>query len=238
MASFKKSNFTADVRIFNPLAPTNCSVSLDDALKRHEQEKKRCYNERVLEVEQASFCPLVFSVTGAMGNEAEKFYRHLTHRLSKKTHQTYPHTMRYIRQRISFTLLRTAVISLRGHKGTKLKAYSKDTNDFNLLYMWLIYCDSACAHLFQFKLRALSINILSYGSTLPLKKSTCQAKAKTSLMWEWFILTQPHKSYLSTLPAALYKYHEHRKKWIHMRRIQKVVHLPLWSCRLRDFSPS
>ena len=124
-----------DVRIFNPLAPTNCSVSLDDALKRHEQEKKRCYNERVLEVEQASFCPLVFSVTGAMGNEAEKFYRHLAHRLSKKTHQTYPHTMRYIRQRISFTLLRTAVISLRGHKGTKLKAYSKDINDFNLLYI-------------------------------------------------------------------------------------------------------
>ena len=31
---------------------------------------------------------------------------------------------------------------------------------FNL---FLIYCDSACVHLFQFKLRVLSINILSYS---------------------------------------------------------------------------
>ena len=124
----------ADVRVFNPMAPTNSSVSLDDALKRHEQEKKRCYNERVLEVEQSSFCPLVFSLTGAMGNEAERFYRQVATLLSYRTKQTYSHTIRYIRQRIAFTLLRTTVISLRGHKGTKLRAFDRETNDINLLY--------------------------------------------------------------------------------------------------------
>ena len=126
-----------DVRIFNPLAPTNSALPLDTALKRHEDEKKRCYNERVLEVEQSCFCPLVFSVTGALGNEAEKFYRRLAKLLADKTHQAYSDTIRYIRQRLSFTLLRTTVISLRGHRGnkfTKTRQYKSELNDINLLY--------------------------------------------------------------------------------------------------------
>ena len=126
-----------DVRIFNPLAPTNSAIPLETALKRHEDEKKRCYNERVLEVEQSSFCPLVFSLTGALGNEAEKFYRRLTNRLADKTKQADPDTIRYIRQRLAFTLLRTTVISLRGHRGNKLTAtrqYKSEPNDINLLY--------------------------------------------------------------------------------------------------------
>ena len=126
-----------DIRVFNPLAPTNSAVPLDTALKRLEQEKKRCYNERVLEVEQSSFCPLVFSVTGAMGNEAEKFYRRLAHLLAERTNQEYTDTIRYIRQRLSFTLLRTTVISLRGHRGNKLtksREYKSNLIDINLLY--------------------------------------------------------------------------------------------------------
>ena len=127
----------ADVRIFNPLAPTNSAISLDTALKRHEDEKKRCYNERVLEVEQSCFSPLVFSVTGALGNEAEKFYRNLARLLADKTKQAYADTIRYIRQRLSFTLLRTTIISLRGHRGnkfTKTFQYKSERHDINLLY--------------------------------------------------------------------------------------------------------
>eukprot|EP00116_Pleurobrachia_bachei_P005637 sb/3465899/ len=49
-----------DVRIFNPLAPTNSAIPPDTASKRHEDENERCYNERVLEVEsldmEQEFC--------------------------------------------------------------------------------------------------------------------------------------------------------------------------------------
>ena len=120
-----------------PLTPTNSAISLDTALKRHEDEKKRCYNERVLEVEQSCFSPLVFSVTGALGNEAEKFYRNLARLLADKTKQAYADTIRYIRQRLSFTLLRTTIISLRGHRGnkfTKTSQYKSERHDINLLY--------------------------------------------------------------------------------------------------------
>ena len=37
--------------------------------RQHETEKKRQYASRILEVEQATFTPLVFSTTGGMGTE-------------------------------------------------------------------------------------------------------------------------------------------------------------------------
>ena len=39
----------------------------------HEKNKKREYNDRVLNVEKATFTPLVFSTTGGMALEASQF---------------------------------------------------------------------------------------------------------------------------------------------------------------------
>ena len=41
-------------------------------------------NRRVLEVEKATFTPLVFSTTGGMGKEAEKFHKRLAALISEK----------------------------------------------------------------------------------------------------------------------------------------------------------
>ena len=54
-----------DVRVFNPFAPTYLNTSLPQCYHRHEQEKRRAYEERVREIERGSFSPLVFSTTGA-----------------------------------------------------------------------------------------------------------------------------------------------------------------------------
>ena len=48
-------------------------------------EKKRKYNERILQVENESFTPLVFSVNGGMGKEANKCYSVIAEKLAKKT---------------------------------------------------------------------------------------------------------------------------------------------------------
>ena len=123
-----------DIRVFNSRAPTNISKPLNSALIHHEKEKKRAYNARVLEVEKSSFTPLVFSTTGIMGNEAEKFYRRVADLLSLKSRQSYADSIRYIRQRLSFCLLKTTIVSLRGFKGKKPAEYTKNL-DINLLYM-------------------------------------------------------------------------------------------------------
>ena len=56
-----------DVRVFHPNVPSYRNSSIPFVYRRHELQKKREYGERVREVEQVSFTPLVFSTTGGMG---------------------------------------------------------------------------------------------------------------------------------------------------------------------------
>ena len=45
--------------------------------KKHENEKKRQYSERVMEIEQGTFTPLVFTTTGGMADECVKYHSRL-----------------------------------------------------------------------------------------------------------------------------------------------------------------
>ena len=76
-----------DVRIFHPNAASNAAAN--DPFRKHEMEKKRTYNQRVIDVEKATFVPLVFSTNGAMGKEAESFNKRLATLLSQKRNISY-----------------------------------------------------------------------------------------------------------------------------------------------------
>ena len=43
--------------------------------KTHEREKKRTYNERIIQVKKDTFTPIVVSTFGGMGQEAKKFHK-------------------------------------------------------------------------------------------------------------------------------------------------------------------
>ena len=49
-----------DVRVFNPYATSNLDSSLEDTYRKHENDKIRQYDQRIREVDQTSFIPLVF----------------------------------------------------------------------------------------------------------------------------------------------------------------------------------
>ena len=83
----------------------------------HEQQKKRDYNLRVINVEKGTFTPLVFSTTGGMGQEATSFIKRLAEKTATKTNQRYSEVMSFMRRRLRFEVLRTCLISLRGHRG-------------------------------------------------------------------------------------------------------------------------
>ena len=55
-----------DVRVFNPLAPSYCKSSMTAVYRRNENEKRRAYEQRIIDVEHGSFTPLVLSATGGM----------------------------------------------------------------------------------------------------------------------------------------------------------------------------
>ena len=62
-----------DLSVFDPNACRYRNKSLQQCHVINEQEKKRAYNERILQVDHGTFTPLVFSING-MGRECQKFY--------------------------------------------------------------------------------------------------------------------------------------------------------------------
>ena len=73
-----------DARVFNPLAVSNRSTSINPCYRKHEDEKKRAYEQRVREVEHSTFNPLVFSATGGMAKQSTTFYKRLASLLADK----------------------------------------------------------------------------------------------------------------------------------------------------------
>lgn len=122
-----------DIRVLHPQALSNCNKNLFQMYRSHECEKKRKYNARVLQIEKASFTPLVFSTTGGMGAEADRFYKHLAAKISMKSGQRYSDTVAFIRRRLRFDLLKTCLISIRGYRGKhNAKPAEMDSLDLNL----------------------------------------------------------------------------------------------------------
>lgn len=107
-----------DVRIFNPYASTHRNVPTSTCYKSHERMKKRAYEQRVREIEHATFTPLVFSATGGMANEAGNFYKRIAFRLATKWDQPYSCTMAWLRCRLTFSLLRSAIQCFRGARSS------------------------------------------------------------------------------------------------------------------------
>ena len=107
-----------DVRVFNPYAPSNRHSSLAATYRQHETVKKRLYEQRVREVEHASFTPLVFSSTGGLGPTATTFYKRLASMLSNKWKQPYSTTIGWLRCRLSFCLLRSSIMCIRGARSS------------------------------------------------------------------------------------------------------------------------
>ena len=105
--------------MFNPYAPSNRNTTIEKCFRKHEMEKKRAYSQRVREIEHASFTPLVLSASGGFAKEATNFYKRLASLLADKWDQPYSQTMNWLRCRISFALLRSAIQCIRGARSSR-----------------------------------------------------------------------------------------------------------------------
>ena len=109
-----------DVRVFNSQASTNWAKTIPQMYISHENQKKTEYLPRVIQIEKGTFTPLVFSTSGGMGKEADKFIRRIAERMSMKRGEQYSSAVSFLRRRYRFDLLKTCIISLRGYKKTVL----------------------------------------------------------------------------------------------------------------------
>ncbi|CAB4028227.1 Angiopoietin-related 3 [Paramuricea clavata] len=78
----------------------------------NELEKRKAYDERIREVEHGSFSPLVFSTAGGMGATANVVYTRIASLIAEKHGKPYSKTINWLRCRLSFSLLRSAIICL------------------------------------------------------------------------------------------------------------------------------
>ena len=67
----------------------NSNKSILHVYQSHKKNNKREYNDSVLNVEKATFMPLVFSNTGGITFEASQFLKHLAEKTSLKKGQRY-----------------------------------------------------------------------------------------------------------------------------------------------------
>ena len=104
-----------DVRVTNPDSNSQKETPLNKILKRHEGEKKRHYNRRIMEVEHGTFTPLVFTTKGVMGPECSVFHRSLAQKLSEKNGERYEDITRYIRIKISFLALKSSLTWIKNN---------------------------------------------------------------------------------------------------------------------------
>ena len=75
-----------DIRVFDPNTQRRQSKTLWKCyeMNEHEKKKEREYNSRVLNVEQGTFTPLVFSTTAGMGRECLTFVKKFSQLISTK----------------------------------------------------------------------------------------------------------------------------------------------------------
>ena len=105
-----------DVRVFHPNAPSARTASLTSQYSKHERSKRRQYEQRVREVEGASFVPLVFTTAGGMGPACATTFKRLANLLAIRHDLPYASMLNWIRCRASYALLRSAIVSLRGSR--------------------------------------------------------------------------------------------------------------------------
>ena len=132
-----------DVRVFNPFAHTYRNLPLTTCYRRNEQEKRRAYDQRVREIEHGCFSPLVFSASGGMGPTAKVVYKKLASMIATKHNQCYSQTLNWLRCRLSFSLLRSAIMCLR--RGSRSSANSPAHPQLQEAAIDRALCDSRVA---------------------------------------------------------------------------------------------
>ena len=73
-----------DVRVCHPNADSYRDLTPKQIYKKHENEKKRQYAERVMEIEQGTFTPLVYTTTCGMADEFVKYHIRLAEQIRKE----------------------------------------------------------------------------------------------------------------------------------------------------------
>ena len=107
-----------DVKEYNTFSKSYANTPLVPCHRRLEQDKKGSYKHRVKEVEHGCISPLVLSTSGGLVPTAMVVYKRIASIIAEKKEQPYSLTLFWLRCRLSFSLLRSAIVCLRGSRSS------------------------------------------------------------------------------------------------------------------------
>ena len=113
-----------DIRVCHPNADSYKNLSPEQIYKLQENDKKRLTSSRVLEVERSTFAPLVFTIPleACLTPECQRYHSCLAELLAVKKQESYVSTIAWIRTRVSFAILRSALVCLRSSRSRRRTA--------------------------------------------------------------------------------------------------------------------
>ena len=73
-----------DIQVFNPNAKTNVEMGeISKMYSNQEDKKKKCYNQRIIQGENGTFSPAIFSCNGGASKETNKLLKHIAGKLAE-----------------------------------------------------------------------------------------------------------------------------------------------------------
>ena len=103
-----------DIKVVSPYAKSYVHLSHATLYRNAEKSKEREYAERIKNVEHADFNPLVFTTAGGMVPQSQIVVKRIAAALSEKRDIDKSVVTGWLRCRLSFSLLRTTLMCIRG----------------------------------------------------------------------------------------------------------------------------
>ena len=103
-----------EFRVFYPHARSTASLLL--ICNKFQKDRKREYEQRIRQVEDGDFTPMIMSSTGGMGPQMSMTLKHLAQKFSDKCKQKYARVMSVLRCKFAFAVARAAIVCLRGSR--------------------------------------------------------------------------------------------------------------------------
>ena len=131
--SNKAQDATLDIhargfRVCRPNAVSYRNLESQQIYLIHENEKKRHYSKRVLDIEHGTFTHMVFNTTGGKGKECLMYHSRLAQLIAIKKGEQYAKTISWIRNRTSLALLRSALVCLKGSRTRRVPCDIKNVD--------------------------------------------------------------------------------------------------------------
>ena len=129
-----KKNPFFDVRITNKNSEFQRHLTSEKIFTKHEREKKRQYNNRIMNVEHSTFTPFVFSVNGGMAKKFLKIHKFVAGKIANKSGCRYEKVLSIIKCILSLLILRASLMCVKGSGFFTAHSGNHAVDDFEIAF--------------------------------------------------------------------------------------------------------